>query len=173
MLYPSDYEHSVHWGGMMENSQVVELVIIESQNGNGLFVLDWEYDRVNNDVLSLRLFAFDDWKGGRREHPVYLAPRGELALYERDPSGYISTSKRLRSLEENGKWYDEYGRCYARCGEDLRLSELKCKIFPLDLVEKLGQEEITKLIAKSKDSVTNGAGNPTYGPALESYQEGE
>jgi hypothetical protein len=143
----------------MDNPQVVELVIIESNKGDALFALDWEYDRVNNSILCLRLFAFDDWKAGRRDHPIYLAPHGELVLYERDPSGYISTSKRLKSLEENGKWYDEYGRCYSKCGEDLRLSELKCKLFALDLIERLGREEIRKLVASSTDSLVNGYGD--------------
>jgi hypothetical protein len=143
----------------MDNSQVVELVIVERQNGNGLFVLDWEYDRITNKVLCLRLFDFEDWKTGRRDHPAYIAPKGEPVLFERDPSGYISTSKRLRSLEENGKWYDEYGRCYARCAVEIHLSELKCRLLPTTLLEKLNGEEIKKLVSIESSPLVNGSGN--------------
>ncbi|OFW59085.1 MAG: hypothetical protein A2V52_01880 [Actinobacteria bacterium RBG_19FT_COMBO_54_7] len=146
----------------MDNEQVVELVIVEGSAGrDGLFVLDREYDQASNNLLCLRLFAFDDWMAGRRDQPTYIALAGELVLYERDPSGYISTSKRLKSLEENGKWYDMYGRCYAKCPGDVRLSELKCKLFPLDLMEKLGKEELKQLISNRHRYLTNGSGNIT------------
>ncbi len=146
----------------MDNEQVVELVIVdESQSEDGLFVLDREYDRSNNNLLCLRLFAFDDWKAGRRDHPAYIAPQADLVLYERDPSGYISTSKRLKSLEENGKWYDEYGRCYAKCQKEIRLSEMKSGLFPVDTMEKLEKEEIKQRISSREYYLLNEAGNLT------------
>lgn len=144
----------------MDNEQAVELVIVEeSQSEDGLFVLDREYDRANNNLLCLRLFAFDDWKSGRRDHPAYIAPKGDLVLYERDPSGYISTSKHLKSLEENGKWYDEYGRCYAKCQNEIRLSEMKSGLFPVDTMEKLEKEEIKQRISSREYYLLNEAGN--------------
>ena len=129
----------------MNGAQLIELVLIEGdESGDKLFVLDWEYDLTNNKVLFLKLFPFNTWMKGLRSHPEYVAPRGNLILYIRDESGYISTSNRLTSLDENGKWYDEYGRPYAKAENNLSISELTLKLFNMDLLEQLDEKQIIK-----------------------------
>ena len=127
----------------MNGSQVVELVLIEgSQNGEQLYVLEWEYDRTNEKVIYLKLFSYKSWMKGRSDHPEYIAPKGDTVLYEREGSGYFSTSNRLTSLGQNGKWYDEYGRSYIINKDNLSLTELKLQLFHLDILEKLEESEI-------------------------------
>jgi hypothetical protein len=127
----------------MKGSQVIELVLIEGgQNGEQLYVLEWEYDRANDKVIYLKLFSFKSWMKGRRDHPEYIAPKGDAILYERDESGYFSTSNRQMSLGQNGKWYDEYGRSYTKSENNLSLTELKLQLFHLDILEKLDESEI-------------------------------
>lgn len=146
----------------MESEQLVELVVIEegSDGEAELFVLSWEYDRANNKIMYLKLFHYDDWRAGRRDHPAYIAPKGNLILFQRDPSGYISTSNRLRSHQENGKWYDEYGRCYTKRQDNLRLSDLRLKPFRLDSLDRLGKEEVKKRIFDGQPFPLNGI-NPS------------
>lgn len=133
----------------MSEAQVVELVLIEGSRGEEtLYVLDWEYDRANNKILYLKFFPLKAWMKGRRDHAEYIAPKGDPFLYARDESGYFSTSNRLTSIRENGTWYDEYGRPYTKPGNNISVSELKLRLFPLDLLEQLDEKEI---IGKMKE----------------------
>jgi hypothetical protein len=126
----------------MKGSQVIELVLIEESQGDQLYVLEWEYDRSNDKVVYLKLFSFKSWIRGRHDHPEYIAPKGDPILYERDESGYFSTSNRLTSPGQNGKWYDEYGRSYTKSKNNLSLTELKLQLFHTDILEKLDEKEI-------------------------------
>lgn len=135
----------------MNSTQVVELVLLEGrQVGDELYVLEWEYDRAKDKILYFKLFPLRDWMTGHRDHAAYIVPRGDLVLYGRDESGYISTSNRLKALDENGKFYDEYGRSYTRTADNISLSGLKMQLIAMDLLERLSEEEIVSLMKEGK-----------------------
>jgi hypothetical protein len=141
----------------MNGTQVVELVLIEEDHGGEeLYVLEWEYDRENEKIVYVKLFPLESWKKGQRDHPQYIAPKGDTTLYIRDESGYISTSNRLISSKENGRWYDEYGRAYLRSDKDLSLSQIKLKLFHLELLSRLDNTEIIRRMREGEYFNLNG-----------------
>jgi hypothetical protein len=127
----------------MKESQVIELVLIDgNESGEQLFVMEWEYDRANDKIVYLKLISLCSWLKGRRDHPDFVAPKGNPVLFKKDDPCYFNTSHRLTCAEQGDRWFDEYGRSYTKTGNNLSIADLRLCSFPLEELEKLSEEEI-------------------------------
>ncbi|MDY6793724.1 MAG: hypothetical protein SWK76_00360 [Actinomycetota bacterium] len=131
----------------MARDIAIELVLMEDEeDGDELYVLDWEFDSASNKMLYLKLFPIEAWLNGRHGHPEYIIMKSDLILYARDDSGYISTSNRLNSSRDNGKFFDEYGRPYTRCDNGRSLGDLKLQLVYKSVLQELGEVEVKRRI---------------------------
>ncbi|MFW6113437.1 MAG: hypothetical protein ACOC78_00760 [Actinomycetota bacterium] len=135
----------------MAREIAIELVLMEDEEyGDGLYVMDWEFDGASNKILYFKLFPLRGWLNGRHGHPEFIIKKGDLALYARDKTGYTSTSNRLKLSGNNGRFYDEYGRPYTRCENGKSFYDLKLQLVYASVLEELGEEEVMRRMRKGE-----------------------